>query len=68
MRKNLKEARQRAGLTQREMAERLKIDLRTYQRIEAGETPGSIRVWDTLEDLFGIHQRQLRQMEKPEKK
>ena len=40
MRKNLKEARPRAGLRQREMAEHLEIDLRTYQRIEAGETPG----------------------------
>ena len=68
MRKNLKEARRRAGLRQREMAEHLEIDLRTYQRIEAGETPVSIRVWDALEDLFWIPQRQLRQMESPAKK
>ena len=61
MRKNLKEARQKAGMTQQEVAECLKIDLRTYQRIEEGETPGSIRVWDALEDLFGIPQRKLRE-------
>lgn len=60
MRKNLKEARQRAGLTQREVAEHLKVTLRTYQRMEEGTLLGSIRSWDALEDLFGIHQRVLR--------
>ena len=67
MRKNLEKARQKAGMTQQQVAECLKIDLCTYQRIEAGETPGSIRVWDALEDLFGIPQCQLRQMESPAK-
>ena len=60
MRKNLKEARQTAGMTQQQVAERLGITLRSYQRIESGEMLGSIRVWDELEDLFGIHQRKLR--------
>ena len=57
MRKNLKEARQAAGLTQRQMAEYLKITLRSYQRIEEGSLLGSIRIWDALEDLLKIHQR-----------
>ena len=60
MRKNLKEARQRAGLTQQQMAKHLKVTLRTYQRMEEGTLLGSIRSWDALEDLFGIHQRVLR--------
>lgn len=34
MRKNLKEARQRAGLTQQQMADKLGISLRYYQNIE----------------------------------
>ena len=36
MRKQLKEARMRAGLTQQQMAEKLDISLVYYQKIEAG--------------------------------
>lgn len=61
MRKNLKEARQKAGMTQKEVAEYLKIGVRRYQDIEYGKTLGSIKHWDALEDLFQIPQRQLRQ-------
>lgn len=61
MRKNLKEARQKAGMTQKQVAEYLKITIRSYQRIESGEMLGSIKNWDTLEDLFGVHQRELRE-------
>ena len=60
MRKNLKEARQKAGMTQQQVAEKLGITIRSYQRIENGELLGSIKNWDALEDLFGIHQRELR--------
>lgn len=60
MRKNLRKARQRAGMTQKQVAEYLGITLRSYQRIESGEMLGSIRIWDALEDLFKIHQRELR--------
>lgn len=61
MRKNLKEARQRAGMTQKQVAEYLKIGERRYQDIEYGKTLGSINHWDALEDLFHVPQRQLRQ-------
>ena len=61
MRKNLKEARQRAGMTQREVAERLRIHERYYQYIEAGKKTGDFTLWDALEDLFHIHQRVLRE-------
>ena len=37
IRKNLKEARQRMGMTQKQVAEYLKITVRAYQQIEAGE-------------------------------
>ena len=52
MRKNLKEARQAAGMTQQQVAEKLEVTVRSYQRIESGEMLGSIKNWDILEDLF----------------
>ena len=61
MRKNLKEARQKAGMTQQQMADRLNISVRQYQRIEAGQSNGSFENWDVLEDILGIHQRTLRE-------
>lgn len=60
MRKNLKEARQKAGMTQKQVAEYLGITIRSYQRIEKGDFLGSISNWDALEDLFRVHQRKLR--------
>ncbi len=62
MRKNLKEARQRAGMTQKQVAEYLGVTERAYQRIESGERMGMIETWDLLEDLFKIHQRMLREI------
>ncbi len=61
MRKNLKEARQKAGMTQQQVADNLEISLRYYQNIEAGNRTGDFTLWDCLEDLFGIHQRILRE-------
>lgn len=62
MRKNLKEARQRAGLTQKEVAEKLGISERHYRFIEAGTRGGNFETWDALEDLFNISQRLLREL------
>ncbi len=62
MRKNLKEARRKAGMTQQQMADRLDISLRYYQNIEAGSRTGDFTLWDTLEDITGIHQRILREI------
>lgn len=59
-RENLKEARQKAGMTQQEVAEYLGITTRSYQRIEDGDFLGRICHWDKLEDLFKVHQRKLR--------
>lgn len=61
MRENLRAARKAKGMTQKQVAEHLKISERSYQRIEIGETLGSINYWDKLEDLFGIPQRKLRE-------
>lgn len=62
MRKNLKEARQKAGMTQQQMADKLNISLVYYQKIEAGDRIGDVVIWDTLEDITGIHQRKLREI------
>ena len=60
MRKNLRNARKTAGLTQQAMADKLEISLRYYQQIEAGDRTGDFEIWDNLEDITGIHQRILR--------
>ncbi len=62
MRKNLKEARQRAGLTQQQMADKLYISHSYYQKLEEGERRGDIAIWDALEDITGVHQRKLREV------
>ena len=61
MRKNLKEARVKAGMTQQQLADRLGITLQYYQKIEQGARTGTVEYWDALEDMLGIHQRVLRE-------
>lgn len=63
MRANLKAARNAAGMTQQQVADHLGIGVRYYQDIESGVKCGSFRIWDELEDLFSIHQRELRQID-----
>ena len=63
MRENLKRARKEAGMTQQQVADRLGISLVYYQKIEAGDRTGDFWIWDTLEDITGVHQRILRQNE-----
>ena len=58
----LKEARRKAGMTQQQMADRLDISLRYYQNLETGNRTGDFVIWDTLEDITGIHQRKLREI------
>lgn len=62
MREKLKKARQEAGLTQEQMAEKIGVSLRYYQNLEKGDRIGCINIWDTLEDITGIHQRILREI------
>ena len=62
MRKQLKKARIEAGYTQQALAEVLGISTRHYQRIENGVSDGTFKVWDTLEDITGVHQRVLREI------
>lgn len=62
MRENLRAARKAKGMTQQAMADYLGIGLPHYQKIEYGYLNGSFAVWDALEDLFGVHQRILREI------
>lgn len=61
MRENLKRARKELKMTQQAMADKLGISMVYYQKIEAGERTGDFEIWDTLEDITGIHQRILRE-------
>ena len=49
-------------MTQQQMAEYLGISETAYQNIEYGICIGKIKHWDKLEDLFGVHQRVLREI------
>ncbi len=62
MRQRLKEARQKAGMTQQQVADYLGISLVYYQKIEQGTRTGDFEIWDSLEDLFNLHQRELRRL------
>ena len=62
MRANLKNARQKAGMTQQQVADELGISLNYYQKIESGDRTGDFAIWDMLEDITGIHQRILREI------
>ena len=62
----LKQARKGKGMTQQAVADYLGIGERLYKYIESGQRTGNFKIWDALEDLFGIHQRVLREIqEKP---
>lgn len=61
-RTNLKTARQKAGMTQQQVADYLGVTLIYYQKIEQGTRTGDFEIWDALEDLFAIHQRELRKI------
>ena len=63
MRAALKEARKNAGMTQQAVADKLEISLNYYQKIEAGDRTGDFEIWDALEDLFSVHQRELRRLD-----
>ena len=61
MRQKLILARTNADLSRAEVAGRIGITERMYHHIENGTREGKGRIWDALEALFGIPQRQLRE-------
>lgn len=63
IREQLKKARKEAGMTQQQMADALNITLVYYQKIEQGSRTGDFDLWDKLEDITGVHQRKLREIQ-----
>lgn len=61
-RSTLKAARKSSGMTQQQVADALGISLRYYQKIEEGTRTGDFEIWDALEDIFNVHQRELRRI------
>lgn len=53
MRKNLRSARKKKGYTQAELAMKLGITTNQLQRLEAGTSDGSMKVWQHLKMLLG---------------
>lgn len=60
MREKLIQCRKKAGFTQKSLAGILEISERMYVYIEAGDRHGRPEIWDTLEAMFGVPQRELR--------
>ena len=54
MRKNLKDARKRLGLTQKEMAELLRIDRTTYVKYESGSNEPPFSSLHKLAEYFDV--------------
>lgn len=52
MRNNLMSCRHKKGLTQKQFAEMLEITERQYQRIEQGQSDGSIKLWKKIKSLL----------------
>ena len=52
MRKNLKDIKKKRGFSQKELAEKLNISERQYQRLEAGTSDGSIALWQNLKIIL----------------
>lgn len=63
MRRRLKEARDSNNMTQKQLADKLGVSMRQYQRIENGDSDGTFKTWDLLEDMFHVPQRMLREIE-----
>ena len=60
MRKNLRDARVKAGMRQADVAARLHISIGHYSNIERGEHHGA-GYWDALEKLFGVKKHYLKE-------
>ena len=62
MRQLLRASRAKAGKTQKEIALSIGISERYYQHLEAGTREGKGAIWDQLENLFDLPQRDLRKV------
>lgn len=58
-RPRLRQARKSAGLTQEELAHRLRVDVSTVKRWEGGQTTPSAWIWPKLAKLIGVTRTEL---------
>lgn len=56
----LNKTRKEKGISATQMAEKLGITRSYYLKIESGDRTGRPELWDAIEDIFGINQRNLR--------
>jgi transcriptional regulator with XRE-family HTH domain len=63
MRINLRNRRLEKKMSQAELGRLLNKNQRTISALELGFIKGSIDTWDTLETVFGIDQKILRQVD-----
>ena len=54
MRKRLRELRKSAGLSQRELADRIRCTRVNYAMIESGKSDGSMKIWLAIKDALGV--------------
>lgn len=54
MREALKKARKAAGLTQKQLAERVGCSRENYAMLETGKSDGSIKVWKAIREALNI--------------
>lgn len=60
----LRKYRLERGWTLEHVAKQIGVTKTAIHDLEVGKRIGSVPVWDALEDLFGVPQRQLRAIEK----
>lgn len=58
----LNKTRKEMGISATQMANILGITRRYYLKIESGDRMGTPTLWDAIEDVIGINQRELRQL------
>ena len=63
MRTNLVNARKKLKYAQTDVSKILGISERQYQRLESGDSQGSLKIWKRLRELFGLSIDLLEQVE-----
>lgn len=58
----LNKTRKEKGISATQMANMLGVTRRYYLKIESGDRMGTPILWDAIEDVIGINQRELRQL------
>lgn len=60
----LRKARRQKRMTQKQLANLIQIAPQTVSALELGNRKGPVDTWDKLEEVLGVDQKILRQVEK----